>query len=82
MSNQHRETMHKPPRRRMGPPGGGPPGMPVEKAKDFKGSFKKLLTYIGRYKFAVLAVMVIALQYLMCWDQRSWAWQRQSLQKD
>lgn len=44
----------------MGPPGGGPPGMPVEKAKDFKGSFKKLLTYIGRYKFAVLAVMVIA----------------------
>lgn len=48
---------HKPmgPRRR-----GGPPGMPVEKAKDFKGSFKKLIAYIGNYKFAVLAVMIIA----------------------
>lgn len=34
--------------------------MPVEKAKDFKGSFKKLIAYIGNYKFAVLAVMVIA----------------------
>lgn len=31
-----------------------------EKAKDFKGSFKKLLAYIGRYKFAVLAVMIFA----------------------
>jgi len=44
------------PRRRHG----GPPGMPVEKAKDFKGSFKKLIVYIGNFKFAVLAVMVIA----------------------
>ncbi|MBR3785609.1 MAG: ABC transporter ATP-binding protein [Firmicutes bacterium] len=39
---------------------GGPPGMPVEKAKDFKGSFKKLIAYIGRYKIAILAVMIIA----------------------
>ncbi len=31
-----------------------------EKAKDFKGSFKKLLAYIGRYKFAVLTVMIFA----------------------
>ena len=54
--DQHIENR---PRRRHGPPG-GPPGMPVEKAKDFKGSFKKLIAYIGRYKFAVLAVMIIA----------------------
>ncbi|MBR4020411.1 MAG: ABC transporter ATP-binding protein, partial [Firmicutes bacterium] len=39
---------------------GGPPGMPVEKAKDFKGSFRKLLAYIGRYKIAILVVMIIA----------------------
>jgi len=52
MSNQtnHRPMGH----RRRGP------GAPVEKAKDFKGSFKKLIAYIGNYKFAVLAVMVIA----------------------
>ena len=33
---------------------------PVEKAKDFKGSIKKLIKYIGRYKFAVLVVMISA----------------------
>ncbi len=40
----------------------GPRGRmaPVEKAKDFKGSIKKLVKYIGRYKFAVLAVMIAA----------------------
>ena len=31
-----------------------------EKAKNFKGSFKKLLRYIGNYKFAILAVMIFA----------------------
>ncbi len=46
--------------RPMRPRRGGPPGMPVEKAKDFKGSFKKLIAYIGSYKFAIAAVMVIA----------------------
>jgi len=52
MSNQ---TNHRP----MGYRRRGP-GAPVEKAKDFRGSFKKLIAYIGNYKFAVLAVMVIA----------------------
>lgn len=51
------------PRRRRGPMGGhGPMGgmMGGEKAKDFKGSFRKLLAYIGKYKFAILAVMIFA----------------------
>lgn len=59
MKNDHREFR---PRRR-GPGGGhGPMGamMGGEKAKDFKGSFKKLLAYIGRYKLAVFAVMIFA----------------------
>ncbi len=58
MKNDAREF--KP--RRRGPGGHGPMGamMGGEKAKDFKGSFKKLLAYIGRYKFAVLAVMIFA----------------------
>ena len=31
-----------------------------EKAKNFSGSFKKLIRYIGNYKFAILAVMIFA----------------------
>ena len=34
----------------------GPPGMPHEKAKDFKGTIKKLLKYIGGYKYLLLLV--------------------------
>lgn len=45
--------------RRRGPAGHG--GMvPVEKAKDMKGSIKKLVKYMGRYKFAILAIMIFA----------------------
>ncbi len=44
------------PPKRMGPPGMGP----VEKAKDFKGSIKKLLAYLGRYKIAIIIVMILA----------------------
>lgn len=49
-------------RRNRGPGGpGGPGGMgPVEKAKDFKGSIKKLVRYMGRYKIGVLFVMIFA----------------------
>ncbi len=50
------------------PPKGGPMGhgpgpgmMPGEKAKDFKGTSKKLIAYMGRYKFAILLVMIFAI---------------------
>ncbi len=47
------------PRRTMG---GGPGArmMPGEKAKDFKGSSKKLIRYMGRYKIAVLFVILFS----------------------
>lgn len=51
------ERVSRPPRRR---PGGGPPGAPVEKAKDFKGSMKKMFAYIKRYTWAIFAVMIFA----------------------
>ena len=35
--------------------------MPGEKAKDFKGSFRKLLSYIGKYKIGIVAVMILAI---------------------
>ena len=33
---------------------------PVEKAKNFKGTIRKLIKYIGRYKIAVIIVMICA----------------------
>ncbi|MCL2518628.1 MAG: ABC transporter ATP-binding protein/permease [Oscillospiraceae bacterium] len=41
--------------------GGGPPAMIVgEKAKDFKGSFKKLFKYLAPFKWKILLVMICA----------------------
>ena len=60
--NEEREHEFKMPKRRQRGPMGGPGRrmMPGEKAKDFKGSFKKLLAYIGKYKFAILVVVIFA----------------------
>ncbi len=46
-------------RRRQG--GRGGLGAPVEKAKDFKGSIKALMKYIGRYKVAIAIVVLLAI---------------------
>ncbi|MEG1391130.1 MAG: ABC transporter ATP-binding protein, partial [Angelakisella sp.] len=45
-------------------PRGGPGGhgmVPGEKAKDFKGTLRKLFSYIGNYRIGVIAVMVFAI---------------------
>lgn len=48
--------------RRRGPMGGGPHGaMPGEKAKDFKGTMKKLMNYMGKYKIAIFFVIIFAI---------------------
>jgi len=44
----------------MGGPRGGA-GAPVEKAKDFRGTVKKLLRYLGSYKIAVAFVFLFAI---------------------
>ena len=54
------EEQTKAPRTRHRGPMGGGPMAPGEKPKDFKGSFKRLLAYIGKYKFAIFAVMIFA----------------------
>ena len=41
-------------------PGGHGGMMPGEKAKDFKGTTRKILAYIGRYKIAIVLVMICA----------------------
>ena len=37
------------------------PGALVEKAKDFKGTMKKLLQYLGAYKISIVAVIIFAI---------------------
>ena len=48
------------PARRHGPMG-GPGMMPGEKAKDFKGSVGRLLNYMGKYKIALVFVVIFAI---------------------
>ncbi|MDO4452348.1 MAG: ABC transporter ATP-binding protein [Lachnospiraceae bacterium] len=51
---------HQPKRR--GPMGHMHGGMGTgEKAKDFKGTIKKLMAYLGNYKFAILFVIIFAI---------------------
>lgn len=52
------------PRKGLGPRGGfGPGGMgrPVEKAKDFKGTMKKLSSHLSGYKAGFLVVLIFAI---------------------
>ena len=57
MSNEKNIHSASRPRRRMGPGRGMVPG---EKAKDLKGALGKILRYMGKYKIAVVFVMIIA----------------------
>jgi len=63
MSNdkQNQMKMGKGPRRGGGPMGGGPGhGMPMEKAKNFKAGFRRLLSYLTRHRAALIIVIVMA----------------------
>ena len=49
---------------RRGPMGGHGPGhgmMPGEKPKDFKGTLKKMIGFMGRFKAALVVVLVFAI---------------------
>ena len=54
MAEQRTRRPHSP----MGGPGRGM--MPGEKPKDFKNSIEKLVRYLGRYWYAIVAVMIFA----------------------
>lgn len=54
MAEQRTKRPHGP----MGGPGRGM--MPGEKPKDFKNSIEKLVRYLGRYWYAIVAVMIFA----------------------
>lgn len=55
------EVIKAPAKKRRGPGGHGPgPGMPPEKAKNFKKTIGQLISYIGQYKAAIIIVMIFA----------------------
>ena len=58
MSNKRNVNSASRPKRPMGGPGRGM--APGEKAKDLKGAIGKMLRYMGKYKIAVVFVMIIA----------------------
>lgn len=58
MSNESNMNSASRPKRPMGGPGRGM--APGEKVKDFKGSIRKMLRYMGKYKIAVVFVIIIA----------------------
>ena len=51
MAKNRRVSVHGP---------GNSVGASVEKAKDFKGTMKKLMSYLGRYKIAIVFVIIFA----------------------
>lgn len=58
MSRENRESR----KRRMGGPGGPMDGMvPGEKPKDLKGTLKKLLGYMGKYKIQLFIIVIFAI---------------------
>lgn len=61
MSKNSENTKHQSSRRRGGPMAGGPMGMKAEKAKDFKGTMKKLLEYMKPYRLSIVTSFVFAI---------------------
>ena len=54
--------MNKDEKRKSSPPKRGPKmGMPVEKAKDFKGTMKKLIAYLSTYKMNIILVVIFSI---------------------
>jgi len=61
--NQTSQTSQSRPTQHRGPMGGGPPGMMRggEKARNFRGTMKKLLGYLTPYKWHFLVVFIFAI---------------------
>ncbi|MDK2805634.1 MAG: ATP-binding cassette, subfamily multidrug efflux pump [Thermoanaerobacterium sp.] len=60
MDGKNVNTPRRPVVRRHGPMGGHGPMVGGEKANDFKGTMKKLMSYLGDYKFSILFVIIFA----------------------
>lgn len=63
MNNEENKTKNKPPMRKGPEPMGGGPGGhgPVEKAKDVKGTVRKLANRLSKYRIAIIIVLIFAI---------------------
>ena len=61
MSNDNMKEPKRGPGTGRGPLGRGQGMMPGEKARDFKGTMKKLMAYLGKYTYAIIAVFIFAI---------------------
>ena len=61
MSNDNMKEPKRGPGPGRGPLGRGQGMMPGEKARDFKGTMKKLMAYLGKYTYAIIAVFIFAI---------------------
>ncbi len=59
--SKNENMKHSSRRGRGGPMGGGPMDMKIEKPKDFKGTMKKLLTYIKPFIPRIIVVLIFAI---------------------
>ena len=60
-NQEQKNNPSKSPKRSGGPGHGMALGRPAEKAKDFKGTTKRLIKYIDQYSFQMLLVVVVAI---------------------
>ncbi|MGF7400766.1 ABC transporter ATP-binding protein [Thermoanaerobacterium thermosaccharolyticum] len=60
MDGRRPQQPRRPVMRRHGPMGGHGPMVGGEKANDFKGTMKKLMSYLGVYKISILFVIIFA----------------------
>jgi len=62
MSENNNRHIKTPQKRGVGHPGGGPMAMMKgEKARDFKGTMKKLMGYLSVYKLSIFVVLIFAI---------------------
>ena len=61
MSNDNMKEPKRGPGPGRGPLGRGQGMMTGEKARDFKGTMKKLMAYLGKYTYAIIAVFIFAI---------------------
>src|SRR5581483_5663016 len=61
MNNQQRPPQGAPQGRPMGPMGRGPMLLGVQKARDFKGTMRKLLEYLKAYRVSLIVAIIFAI---------------------
>jgi len=59
--NKDYQKSSKANRQKSGPGSGMPLGRPAEKAKDFKGTTKRLIKYLGNYRIQIIVLIIITI---------------------